>query len=127
MTTRNRPFTSHGRDAVAAAHAARDAVAAAHAAFPSEREADALAFVFRVAPMQYGAAGRIRQLLFAWHNAGELGGFDLADLWSLDDEHRAAALTLIGMIGRSPVGWYPSHYGYAADMMALIETYGPAR
>jgi hypothetical protein len=93
--------------------------------FPTEQECEALAFCFRVAAMGYGGARRIRSLIFSWHNAAELGGFDLTDLWSLDEQHRAAVLTLINMIARGPLGWYPSHYGYGADMMALIETYGP--
>jgi hypothetical protein len=95
-------------------------------AFPTERECDALAFCFEVAQRDHGGARRIRQLLYAWHNGAELGGFDLADLWSLDETYRGHALTLIGMVARSPCGWYAEHYGYAADMVALIETYGPA-
>lgn len=90
---------------------------------PDESEAAALAFLFRVAPQGYGGAARVRQFLFAWHNAAELGGFDLASLWSLDEDHAGAILTVIKMIARGPTGWYPSHYGYAADITALIETF----
>jgi hypothetical protein len=99
-------------------HAAQEAV-------PNKVEAAALARVFSRAAGCSGGETRLRKLLFAWHNAVELGGFDLTDLWSLSDEWRADALTVIGMIARGPQGWYPSHYGYEADMMALIETFGP--
>lgn len=95
---------------------------------PTPREVEALAFCFDIAlEHNHGGAIRIRKLLFAWHNAAELGGFDFADLWSLDETYRAHALALIGLIARSPVGWYAEHYGYEADMIAIIDTYGPAK
>lgn len=95
-------------------------------AFPTESECESLEFCFRIAlEHNHGGATRLRRLLFAWHNAAELGGFDFADLWSLDDTYRAHALAVINMIARSPQGWYAEHYGYAADMAALVEQYGP--
>jgi hypothetical protein len=95
-------------------------------AFPTEAEAESLAFCFRIAlEHDHGGAKRLRRLLLAWHNAAELGGFDFSDLWSLDDTYRAHALTVIGMIARSPQGWYAEHYGYAADMAAIVDMYGP--
>jgi hypothetical protein len=95
---------------------------------PSPREQQALAFCFRIAlEHDHGGAKRLRRLLFAWHNAAELGGFDFADLWSLDDEYRGHAMAVINMIARSPQGWYAEHYGYSADMAAIVDTYGPGR
>jgi len=97
-------------------------------AFPTKAECDSLAFCFCVAlEHDHGGARRLRSLLYAWHNARELGGFDFADLWSLDDTYRGHALTVINMIARSPQGWYAEHYGYAADMAAIVDTYGPHR
>lgn len=93
--------------------------------FPSKEEREALAFAFEAAAGSSGGQTRMRRLLFAWFNAQELGGFDFTDLWSLDQRHLSAALTIIRMIARSPMGWYPEHYGYDADMTALVETYGP--
>lgn len=101
--------------------------AAEAATVPNEKEQAALAFCFRAAAGDSGGQRRVRQFLFAWHNAGELGGFDFADLWSLDEKHLDAVLTLIRMIARGQTGYYPHHYGYEADMEALIETYGPVR
>jgi hypothetical protein len=101
--------------------------AAEAATVPNEKEQAALAFCFRAARGDSGGQRRVRQFLFAWHNAGELGGFDFADLWSLDEKHLDAVLTVTLMIARGQTGYYPHHYGYEADMEALIETYGPER
>jgi hypothetical protein len=110
---------------VRAGFAASKRHAAEAATVPNEKEQAALAFCFRAAAGDSGGQRRVRQFLFAWHNATELGGFDFADLWSLDERHLAAVLTLINMIARGETGHYPHHYGYEADMEALIETYGP--
>jgi hypothetical protein len=101
--------------------------AAEAATVPNEKESAALAFCFRAARGDSGGQRRVRQFLFAWHNARELGGFDFADLWSLDEKHLDAVLTVTLMIARGQTGYYPHHYGYEADMEALIETYGPER
>jgi hypothetical protein len=110
---------------VRAGFAASKRHAAEAATVPNEKEQAALAFCFRAASGDSGGQRRVRQFLFAWHNATELGGFDFADLWSLDERHLDAVLTLIKMIARGETGYYPHHYGYEADMEALIETYGP--
>lgn len=96
-------------------------------AFPTEAEADSLAFCFRIAlEHDHGGAQKLRRLLYAWHNGRELGGFDFADLWSFDETYLKHALTVINMIARSPVGWYAEHYGYGADMIAIIEQHHPS-
>jgi hypothetical protein len=106
-------------------YAATKRRAAEAATVPNEKEQAALAFCFRAAAGDSGGQRRVRQFLFAWHNAGELGGFDFADLWSLDEKHLDAVLTVALMIARGPTGYYPHHYGYESDMEALIESYGP--
>jgi hypothetical protein len=95
--------------------------------FPTERELAALDRCLERARGCSGGESRVRRLLFAWWNARELGGFDLADLWSLDHEWRADALAVIGMIARGPCGWYADHYGRdrGARMRQLVEKYGP--
>jgi len=106
-------------------YAATKRRAAEAATVPNEKEQAALAFCFRAARGDSGGQRRVRQFLFSWHNARELGGFDFADLWSLDEKHLDAVLTVALMIARGPTGYYPHHYGYESDMEALIETYGP--
>jgi hypothetical protein len=86
---------------------------------PNDLELAALEHVFALAEGHSGGSRRARSLLGAWWNAAELGGFDFADLWSLDKE--AAAVVL--MICRLPPGTYahdlPGNFG--ARMRALHE------
>lgn len=72
----------------------------------SPEEKAALAALFDLAEGYGGGAARARRLLCAWFNGAELGGFDLADLWSLDDKHRAAAVVVFTLVARLPVGTY---------------------
>ena len=95
-------------------------------AFETLAEHEALVRCFRRAMGCSGGESRVRRLLFAWYNAGELGGFDLTDLWGLSEEWRADCLLVVGLIARCPQGWYPDRFGFAADMTALVETYGPS-
>lgn len=92
-----------------------------------DEDSTALAFVFEAARGCSGGQRRMRKLLFAWHNALELGGFDFSDLWQLDEAHREAALRVIALIARGPSGWYPEHYGYGEEMQALIAEFGGER
>lgn len=67
---------------------------------------DALERLFDLAEGYSGGSYRARRLLCAWWNGGELGGFDLADLWSFDDVHRRAAVVVITWIAELPQGTY---------------------
>lgn len=91
--------------------------------FPTDGELAALDRCFTRAFGCSGGESRVRRLLFAWHNAEELGGFDLTDLWSLDESWRSDALTVIKMIARSPQGWYADRYGYGEQMESLVKTF----
>lgn len=93
--------------------------------FPTEGELEALRRCFTRATGVSGGERRVRQLLFSWHNATELGGFDITDLWSLDDDWRADCLAVIRMIARGPQGWYADRYGFDDEMQKLIARFGP--
>jgi hypothetical protein len=86
---------------------------------PTPDELDALEHIFKLAEGYSGGSLRARRLLGAWWNGGELGGFDFADLWSLD----AQAVTVVHMICRLPAGFYahdlPGDFG--ARMRKLHE------
>lgn len=66
----------------------------------------ALDLIWYWAEKDTGGSARCRRLLYAWWNARELGGFDFADLWSLDDDLLPAAMTVINMIATLPPGTY---------------------
>jgi hypothetical protein len=83
-------------------------------------EYGALARVFDVAEGYGGGALRARKLLCAWWNGAELGGFDFADLWSLDDDILQSALVVIGLIARLPSGTYPDKWPEFAERMRAL-------
>jgi hypothetical protein len=94
---------------------------------PTSEELHALRRVFDGAREYHGGAARLRSFLLAWHNGAEFYGFDFADLWSLDPDNLRDVMTLINMIARGPVGWYPAENGYGAQIQQLIETFKPKR
>jgi len=83
-------------------------------------ERTALTRLFDLAEGYSGGSLRARTLLCAWWNGAELGGFDLADLWSLDDDVLAAAVTVIELIARMPCGTYPDKWPEFADRMRAL-------
>jgi hypothetical protein len=88
----------------------------------------ALARLFDLAEGYGGGAARARSFLCAWFNGSELGGFDLADLWSLDVEHREAMIVVFAWIARAPQGTYADAIeGFGERMRALAERRWRAR
>lgn len=92
---------------------------------PSKAQFEALARCFKRAAGYSGGEARVRRLLFSWHNAVELGGFDLTDLWGLSDDWLKDCLVVIDMVATGPQGWYADRYGFGKEMQALIDTFGP--
>lgn len=86
-------------------------------------EQAALRRCFQRAAGVSGGEATVRRLLFAWYNATELGGFDIADLWGLSDDWREDCLTVIAMVARGPQGWYADRYGFGDEMRALVERF----
>lgn len=58
----------------------------------------ALGRLFDIADRDTGTSGRVANLLLAWWNARENGGFDLTDLWLMDDSVCRDCLLLIGYV-----------------------------
>lgn len=58
----------------------------------------ALRRLFDIADQDTGTSGRVANLLLAWWNARENGGFDLTDLWSMDPPILADCLLIIGYV-----------------------------
>lgn len=88
----------------------------------TKAQREALVSMFELAEGYGGGAARARRLLCAWFNGAELGGFDLADLWSLDDHHRKAAVVIFEMVANLPVGTYADAIdGFGERMVALAK------
>ena len=69
----------------------------------------AVARLGRIALGDTGRARRVADFLLAWHNAAECGGWDLTDLWGVDDVIADDMLTVVGLV-RSAAA-YPDEYG----------------
>lgn len=92
---------------------------------PTPHELAALRRCFERARGCSGGESRVRRVLFAWHNAAELGALDLAELWLLSPKLLEDVLTVIAMVARGPQGWYAHEYGFGDEMRELVEMYTP--
>lgn len=90
---------------------------------PDVREA--LDRLFDLAQSDTGQAGRVADFLFAWWNAGELGGFDITDLFSLDRAVAADMATVFAFLGSHPGGIYVDAFGRKDEMEALVALWRP--
>lgn len=77
----------------------------------------ALDRLIAVAQADTGQSQHVADLLLAWFNSCENGGFDLTSLWAIDDALVADSLRLITWISRNRV--YPDELGYGDTFKAL--------
>lgn len=77
----------------------------------------ALERLIRMARSDTGQARRVANLLLAWHNAEENGGWDPTDLWNVDDEVAADMLTVVGLIRDAHE--YPGSLGFEDELQAI--------
>lgn len=77
---------------------------------PTTAEHEAIVRLWRIAKTDTGQARRVANFLLAWWNAEENGGFDLTDLWNVDDVTARDMVTVFAMVAR--VHSYPDTLGY---------------
>lgn len=70
-----------------------------------------------------GQSRRVANFLLAWWNAESCGGFNLTDLWAVDDSIAADMVTVFGFIART--SRYPDDLGYDEDFRLLVEGWRP--
>lgn len=71
----------------------------------------ALRRLFAVARQDTGGGGRVARFLLAWWNAGQHGGFDFTDFWSMDASVLADCLLVLGHVAH--------HNEYYEDELSL--------
>lgn len=71
-----------------------------------------------------GQSAKVANFLLAWWNAEECGGFDLTDLWGVDEGVAADIVTLFAALPKCQ--HYPDTLGYTEDFEALVRLYRPA-
>ena len=79
---------------------------------------DAMARLVRIAKRDTGQSKRVADFLLAWWRATKFGGFDLTDLWVVDDSIRVDMLTVIQFIATRQ-GKYPDSFGF--DLGELVD------
>lgn len=83
--------------------------------------------LFDLAQGDTGQSRRVADFLLAWWNAAELGGFDVADLFSLDRAIAADMTTVFAFLGSQPSAVYADAFGRHGEIQALIALWRPRR
>ena len=83
---------------------------------PKEREA--LERLIAHAKRDSGQGQRAAGFLLAWWNAAECGGFDLTNLWTLDEGIAADMATVFAFIAKHST--YPDSLGYGDDFKEIV-------
>ena len=78
----------------------------------------ALERLLKIAQSDTGQSRRVADFLLAWWNAGEHGGFDFTNLWSLDDSIVRDCVAVFMYIGSYRV--YPDSLGYSGEFDRII-------
>jgi hypothetical protein len=87
-----------------------------------EEEA-ALSRLVAIARNDTGQSRRVAGFLLAWWNADDCGGFNLADLWSVDTSITEDMVTVFGCIAR--VRSYPDALGYGEQFKSIVNGWRP--
>lgn len=87
-------------------------------------EAAPLERLIAVAKSDTGQSKKVAAFLLAWWNAPKLGGFDLTDIWSLDQNIRLDIIDVCQFIAENH-GVYPDRLGYADDFQKIIAKWRP--
>ena len=87
-----------------------------------EEEA-ALNRLVAIARNDTGQSRRVAGFLLAWWNADDCGGFNLADLWSVDTSITEDMVTVFGCIAR--VRSYPDALGYGEQFKSIVNGWRP--
>lgn len=83
----------------------------------------ALERLIAIAQGDTGQARRVADFLLAWWNAGECGGFDLTNLWGLDDSIAEDMVIVFGYIARADA--YPDALGFNVQFQSIVRGWRP--
>lgn len=89
----------------------------------SFHEKDALNRLLDIARSDTGQSRRVADFLLAWWNAESCGGFDLTDLWGVDQGIREDMITVFGYVAR--VNQYPDSIGYKESFRSIVRGWRP--
>lgn len=79
---------------------------------------DALARLISIAQGDTGQSRRVANFLLAWWNAPRDGGFDLTDLWNVDESIKADMVAVFTLVAEN---WHHADiYGFGPAMNDLV-------
>lgn len=93
------------------------------AGLPEPLAHDALMRLLQVARSDTGQSRRVADFLLSWWNAENCGGFDLSDLWAVDEALGEDMVTVAGFIVRHRS--YPSSYGLSKEFGDILALWRP--
>lgn len=86
-------------------------------------ECAALERLIEHAQRDSGQSRRVADFLLAWWNAGQCGGFDLTNLWAVDDAIAEDMATIFRLVARA--NSYPDTLGYGPQFEAIVRDWRP--
>ena len=89
----------------------------------NKNEEAALRRLIQIAKRDTGQSRRVSDFLLAWWNSAECGGFDLTNLFAVDDVIAADMVTVFAMITR--ISKYPDTLGFGKDFEAIVREWRP--
>ena len=78
---------------------------------------EAIARLIEVAERDTGQSRRVADFLLAWHNAEENGGWDITDLWNVDQDIADDMLTVLQLLRVEHQ--YPEGLGFKSEMQRV--------
>jgi hypothetical protein len=84
---------------------------------PTQKEIAALERLIEIARRDTGQSRKVASMLLAWYNARAYGGFDLTDLWGVDEDINADMMRVLGYVGRCR--HYPDSLGFDEDFQTI--------
>lgn len=88
---------------------------------PAERAS--LERLIQYAQSDTGQSRRVADFLLAWWNAGQCGGFDLTNLWNVDDAIAEDMAIVFRLVTRAHN--YPDTLGYGPQFEAIVRAWRP--
>ena len=76
-----------------------------------------------IAKRDTGPSRRVSDFLLAWWNSAKCGGFDLTNLYAVDDVIATDMVTVFAMIAR--INEYPDTLGFGSDFKLIIQAWRP--
>ena len=86
-------------------------------------EEAALRRLIEIAKRDTGQSRRVADFLLAWWNAATCGGFDLTNLFAVDDVIAADMVTVFALVAR--INKYPDTLGFGQDFESIVWEWRP--